>query len=401
MIRSPFAPFFPSLPVSGSYLDSAAKTLTCTAALEAQQRFYSEFDCNIERGIYARSALASDMVEGARADVARLLGASPERVSFSPSTTHALNSIALGLPWLAGMKVVTTVLEHHSNLLPWLALRRRGVEIVVLGASPEGFLDPDDMREACDGAFLAAFTHASNVTGSVQDLEALAGAAASAGAFVVVDGAQWLSHSEVDIRSLPIDAYAFSGHKCFGPTGTGAVFVSAELRRALEPAILGGGSASDSSPEGFTTVEQPPHGALEPGTQNIAGILGLGAAAAFRLGMDQDLRRRHMDDVASRCLEGLDGIEGLELHGPDGSKPRLPVFSFSVEGLSPHMLAMRLDQEYGIMTRSGNHCAPTLWRTLFGRSRGGVRASFHDYSCLADVDLLITALGRIASDARR
>lgn len=398
MIRSPFAPFFPSLPPSGSYLDSAAKTLTCSAALEAQQSFYSQFDCNIERGIYARSAMASDMVERARADVASLLGASPERISFSPSTTHALNSIALGLPWRPGMKVVTTMLEHHSNFLPWLALRRRGVEVVVLRASSGGFLDPDEMRRACRGAFLAAFTHASNVTGSVQDLEALAGAASSEGAFVVVDGAQWLSHSGVDIRSLPVDAYAFSGHKCFGPTGTGAVFISAELRRALEPAVLGGGSASDSSPEGFATVEQPPHRALEPGTQNIAGILGFGAAAAFSSGIDQDLRRRHMDDMASRCLDGLRSIGGLELHGPDGSQPRLPVFSFSVEGLSPHMLAMRLDQEYGVMTRSGNHCAPTLWRTLIGRSQGGVRASLHDYNCMADVDLLIDALGRLARD---
>ncbi len=401
MIRSPFAPFFPSLPVSGSYLDSAAKTLTCSAALEAQQSFYREFDCNIERGIYARSAMASDMVEEARADVAGLLASSPERISFAPSTTHALNSIALGLPWRAGMKVVTTVLEHHSNFLPWLALRRRGVEVAVLNASPDGFLDPDEMRKACDGAFLAAFTHASNVTGSVQDLGALAASASSGGAFVVVDGAQALSHSEVDTSDLHVDAYAFSGHKCFGPTGTGAVFISPELREALDPAILGGGSASDSSPGGFEAVKEPPHRALEPGTQNIAGILGLGAAAAFRLGMDHDRRRRHADEITARCLEGLGGIEGLELHGPRGTQPRLPVFSFTVEGLSPHMLAMRLDQEYGLMTRSGSHCAPTLWRTLFGRSRGGVRASFHDYSCMADVDLLIAALGRIASDARK
>lgn len=401
MIRSPFAPFFPSLPVSGSYLDSAAKTLTCRAALEAQQRFYSEFDCNIERGIYARSAMASDMVERARADVAGLLGCSPERISFTSSTTHALNSIALGLPWQAGMKVVTTVLEHHSNFLPWLALRRRGVEVAVLRASPDGFLDPDEMRKACYGAFLAAFTHASNVTGSIQDAGALAAAASSAGAFVVVDGAQALSHAEVDLNRLPVDAYAFSGHKSFGPTGTGAVFISSRLREMLEPAILGGGSASDSSPEGFETVNEPPHRALEPGTQNIAGILGLGASATFRCGMDHDLRRRHMEGITVRCLEGLCGIEGLELHGPRCMQSRLPVFSFSVEGLSPHMLAMRLDQEYGIMTRSGNHCAPTLWRTLFGRSRGGVRASFHDYNCMADVDLLITALGRITSDGRK
>lgn len=401
MTRSPFAPCFPSLPASGAYLDSAAKTLTCTAALDAQQLFYREFDCNIERGIYSRSAMASDMVERARADVAGLLGAPPERISFTSSTTHALNSIALGLSWRPGMRVVTTVLEHHSNFLPWLALRRLGVEVEVLTASPDGFLDPDDMRRACRGAFLAAFTHASNVTGSVQDLGALAGAASSAGAFVVVDGAQALSHSEVDIRDLPVDAYAFSGHKCFGPTGTGAVFMSAALREVVEPAILGGGSASDSSPEGFVTVKEPPHRALEPGTQNIAGILGLGAAAAFRSGMAPDLRRRHMDGIAAHCLEGLCEIEGLELHGPRSMSSRLPVFSFSVEGLSPHMLAMRLDQEFGLMTRSGNHCAPTLWRTLFGRSQGGVRASLHDYSCMADVDLLVAALGRIASDARK
>jgi len=401
MTRSPFASFFPSLPVSGAYLDSAAKTLTCSAALEAQHLFYREYDCNIERGIYSRSAMATDLVERARADVAGLLGASQERISFTSSTTQALNSIALGLPWRPGMKVVTTVLEHHSDFLPWLALRRRGVEVEVLRASGDGFLDPDDMLRACTGAFLAAFTHASNVTGSIQDLGALARAASSRGAFVIVDGAQALSHSEIDVRSLPVDAYAFSGHKCFGPTGTGAVFISGRLREVLEPAIVGGGSASYSTPDGFATVVEPPSRALEPGTQNIAGIMGFGAAAAFRLGLDGDLRKSHMDGIAARCLEGLCGIEGLELHGPMSMHSRLPVFSFSVDGISPHMLAMRLDQEYGLMTRSGNHCAPTLWRTLFGRSQGGVRASLHDYNSMADVDLLVSALERIASDGRK
>ncbi|OQC68961.1 MAG: Cysteine desulfurase [candidate division Hyd24-12 bacterium ADurb.Bin004] len=396
MNTSSFACFFPSIPETGAYLDSAAKTLTCRAALEAQSRFYAELDCNVERGIYTRSAKAEEEVRSAREAVAALVGVPAERLAFFPSTTAAINTVALGCPWREGQRVVTTNLEHHSNFLPWLALRRRGVVVDVLQSGPDGYLDPAAMSRAAEGAALVAFTHASNVTGAVQDLAGLSRAAAEAGAMVVVDGAQAMSHAPVDLAGLPVDAYAFSGHKCFGPTGTGAMYVSERMLAILSPPVLGGGSARHSSPEGFEPVDDPPLKSLEPGTANIAGILGFGAAAAFRAGLDQSRVEGWMDELIRSFLERLADLRRVTLFGPASASRRLPVFSIAVEGLSPHVLALRLDQEFGLMTRSGTHCAPTLWESLYGRSRGGTRISLHIYNGVEDVDLLARALARIS-----
>lgn len=266
----------------------------------------------------------------------------------------------------------------------------------VVASDPEGFLDPDAMRRASEGAALVAFTHASNVTGAVQDLGGLSRAAAAGGGVVVVDGAQAISHSQVDLEGLPVDAYAFSGHKCFGPTGTGAMYVSGRLRSLLKPAILGGGSARHSSPDGFTIVEDPPFRALEPGTANIAGIIGFGAAAVFRSGLDRSMVERHSEMLTRACLDRLADVRGLRLFGPSGAGRRLPVFSIALGDLSPHMLALRLDQEFGLMTRSGTHCAPTLWECLFGRSQGATRISLHLYNGIEDVELLSRALESIS-----
>lgn len=385
-------PDFPSLSGGGVYLDSAAKTLTCRAAIDAMQEYYLTLDANMDRGVYPRAALTHSAYEEAREAVASMVSVPSENLFFSSSTTEAINTIALGLEWKPGDRVVTTVLEHHSNFLPWLQLREKGVEVTVLPSNAHGFLDPDRMASAAMGARLVTFTHASNAIGSIQDAPLLARAASADGAFVLVDGAQAVSHRNIDVGAIGADAYAFSGHKCFGPTGTAALYLSRRLLDRMRPSVLGSGSVSDSSIGGYTLKSDRPVSLFEPGTRNIAGCIGFGAAASWRGTLDwQEITSRVLG-LTGALMEGLSSIPGVDVFGPDGVSDREPLVSFALSGQSPHQTALLLGNRYGIMVRSGHHCALPLWKELYGRPAGAVRASMHAYTHTSDVEALLTAL---------
>lgn len=387
-----FRASFPSLNGGGVYLDSAAKTLTCAPALDLMSLYYSSLDVNIDRGVYRRSIEASVLVEEARIKVASMIGVTPERLLFLPSTTWAINTVAMGIPWRSGDRVATTALEHHSNFLPWIGLRKLGVAVEVIQPDPEGFIDPDRFAESARGARVVAFTHASNAIGTLQDIKALTSAARREGALVVIDGAQGASHEIADIGALDPDAYAFSGHKCFGPAGIGALYLSERLAGILEPRMLGGGSARDSSPDGFILKDEPFSARFEPGTPNIPGMIGFGAAAAFRKSFLPPGLIEETRTLLACLLNGLGSIPTVKVFGPSGTTGRIPLVSFMVEGYSPHRLGSLLCRNHGIMVRTGNHCAPTLWRDVIGRPEGAVRASLHAYNTQEDVTALLTAL---------
>lgn len=387
-----FRDCFPSLKSGGVYLDSAAKTLTCKPALDSMNAYYGSMDVNVDRGIYMRSINASIRIDEARSEVASMIGVSPERLVFLPSTTWAINTVANGIQWRSGDRVVTTALEHHSNFLPWINLRKRGVAVDVIRPDTDGYLDPAEVGAAAEGARLVAFTHASNALGTLQDIRALTREARNAGALVVIDGAQGASHGCADIGGIDPDAYAFSGHKCFGPAGTGALYLSAPMLEILEPVVLGGGSADDSSPDGFIPKNDPSWARFEPGTPNIPGIIGFGAAASFRQSLDWQKLTEETSLLLADLLEGLCSIPSVEVFGPGSAAGKTPVVSFRVEGYTPHRTGSILCQNHGIMVRSGHHCAPTLWRDVMGRPEGAVRASLHGYSTRDDVKRLLLAL---------
>ncbi len=387
-----FRDCFPSLNSGGVYLDSAAKTLTCKSALESMDNYYSCFDVNIDRGIYRRSIDASIRVDEARSEVAAMIGVSPERLVFLPSTTWAINTVANGIPWRNGDRVVTTALEHHSNFLPWINLRRRGVEVDVIRPDSRGYIDPTEAAVVARNARLVAFTHASNAIGTLQDIGALTREARNAGALVVIDGAQGASHECTDIGEIDPDAYAFSGHKCFGPAGIGALYLSERMLAVLEPMVLGGGSAEDSSPGGYTLKNDPPWARFEPGTPNIPGMIGFGAAASFRQSLDWHELTEGTSLLLTCLLEGLNSIPSVKVYGPGEAAGKTPVVSFRVDGYTPHSIGSILCQNHGIMVRSGHHCAPTLWRDIYGRPEGAVRASLHAYNTKDDVKRLLLAL---------
>ncbi len=389
---------FPSLPVRGAYLDSAAKTLTCLPALEAMSDYYQNLDANVDRGIYIRSANASLALEDARSSVASMICVPQDQLAFFPSTTWAINAVANGIAWNSGDRVATTVIEHHSNFLPWLNLRNRGVDVAVVKSSPHGYIDSEDLARKSEGARLVAFTHASNALGTLQDIQSLTETARERGAMVLIDGAQGVSHENTDVGAVGPDAYAFSGHKCFGPTGIGAMYLSRRLLDAMKPSILGGGSAGDSSPEGFTLRTEPATAVFEPGTPNIAGIIGFGAAASFRLSGVCCDAPVSTEALSLKLLEGLLSIPGVEVFGCGDTGRRIPVASFSVSGYSPHQVGMLLSGKHEIMVRTGHHCTPTLWKTLYGRTEGAVRASLHWYSTAKDVDALLEAVALLKTN---
>jgi cysteine desulfurase/selenocysteine lyase len=391
--------FFPSLKNGGIYLDSAAKTLTCMPAIKAVTDYYFNTDANMGRGVYDSSVRATLDVEDARSAVASMINVSPDQLVLTCSTTNAINLVANGIQWNAGDRLVTTVLEHHSNFLPWLNLRKRGVNVDIVPADSNGFISADDISNSAKGARLVAFTHASNALGTLQDVTAISEAAKSAGAMVLIDGAQAVSHENVDVSILEPDAYAFSGHKCFGPSGTGALYLSTRLMEQLQPSLLGGGSATDSSPEGFILVNSPATAVFEPGTQSIADFIGFGAAAVFRASVDWVMISEITGNLTQKLIDGLLDIPGVIVFGSRDVKRKTPVVSFSVPGYTPHQTGMLLNKRRGIMVRSGLHCAPTLWKTLYGKPEGAVRVSMHAYSSVEEIEQLLTAVAELAVKA--
>lgn len=386
---------FPSLKSGGVYLDSAAKTFTCGHALDAMNSYYLLHDVNVDRGVYKRSIEAAIRIDEARTEVAMMLGVVPDRLVFLQSTTCAINAVANGISWKKGDRVVTTALEHHSNFLPWINLKKRGVEVDVIRPDTEGYLDPSKMASFAGKARLVAFTHASNAIGTLQDIGAITREARKAGALVLIDGAQGASHEPSCIAGIEPDAYALSGHKCFGPAGIGALYLSERLIEELEPTAVGGGPVNDSSPEGFMLKKDPSWARFEPGTPNIPGILGFGAAASFRRSLDWSRLTEQTGSILAELLEGLSTIPSVEIHGPLDTTRKTPLVSFSVRGYTPHRIGSILCQRHGIMVRSGHHCAPTLWRDVYGKPEGAVRASLHIYNTRDDVQMLLNALASL------
>jgi cysteine desulfurase/selenocysteine lyase len=390
---------FPALRQTGMvYLDSAAKTLTCRSAIQAMLAYYSECDANVDRGVHYWSREASLRLESARSDVANLIGADPTCIVFTRGTTEAINILAAGIHWHAGDRIITSQLEHHSNLLPWLRLRQLGVSVEVLPVGTDGFIAPDDMKKAARGARLVTFTHASNSLGTVQDVDAIAAAAKEGGALVVIDGAQAAASCKLNVNTKGIDAYVFSGHKMFGPTGTGVLWATPQLLSSLEPLLVGGGPVKDSSSINYELANDYPYKKHECGTPNIAGLIGFGAAVRFLAGLDRKNCQEHIKSLVSDMLSGLSEIPRVKVFGSSDASRRIGVVSFIVEGLSPHKTAARLDEEFEVLTRSGHHCALVMWKEIFGQPEGAVRASVHIYTVAEEVYRFIQAVAAIAKN---
>jgi cysteine desulfurase / selenocysteine lyase len=375
------------------YLDNAASAQKPAAVLEAVRRLYAEDYANVHRGIHELSRRATDAYEGARARIARFFGIlDPAELILTSGTTAGLNLVAWswGLEHLrAGDEIVLSVLEHHSNLVPWqLLAQRTGARLRFIQMDEEGQLDLGHLDSLLgERTRVVSVAHVSNALGTIHPVRDVAARARAVGAIMVVDGAQSAPHLPVDVAELGCDFFAFSGHKMYGPTGVGGLWGRRELLDGMPP-FLGGGDMIDSVELERSTWAGLPH-KFEAGTPNIAGVVGLGAAVDFldRLGMDTV--HAHGLDLQRYALDRLATVPDLHLYGPRAPEARAGVVSFTLADIHPHDLATILDSE-GIAIRAGHHCCQPLMRLL--RVGSTARASFGVYNSREDVDRLVEAL---------
>lgn len=389
---------FPILESGIVYLDNGASTLTPSCVVEKIAEYYNEYRANIHRGVHRLSRTASERFEEAREKVAGLIGALPEETVFTKNTTEGINLAALSLSAAEGKrkKIVTTVLEHHSNLLPWLRLKKHGFRVEVVDTDPEGFIDPESIKQAVDPETLAvAVTHASNILGSINPVKEIGGIARDNGAFFLVDGAQSVPHFKVGVKEIGCDFMAFSAHKMLGPTGVGALYIRKEIAEKMEPAVLGGGTISNVSLDHYKLAKPPAR--WEAGTPNIAGAIGFGEAVSYldRIGFEG--MAEHERVLLKRMFEGLESLDNVKLYYRDAGN-RIGSLPFNIGGMDANDAARLLD-ERGIMTRSGHHCAMPLMKGFLGTD-SCVRASLYVYNTREEVERFISSVGEISSSRR-
>jgi cysteine desulfurase/selenocysteine lyase len=374
------------------YLDNAATAQMPEDALSALRRFEVEARANVHEGMHARARAATDAYNEARRRVARFLHAnSDQEVVFTYGTTSSINLLAHSFGGLLqpGEEILLSVLEHHSNLVPWQRLaERRGLVLRFLPMTLEGRLDLDCLdSELTDRCRLVALTHCSNVTGAITDVGRVTAAARAVGAKVVLDGAQRTPHGPLDLRELDLDFYGFSGHKTYGPTGIGVLWGRGELLDAMPP-FMTGGQMIEEVTSTRATFRSPPR-RFEAGTPPIAAAVGLGAALDWMQTLDWDAIREHEQRLTRWLLDGLTSITGVRVLGPLDTRDRRGVVSFVVERFSAEEVCRHLDTR-GVALRGGHHCAQPLIRA-FG-VKGAARASLAPYTQDADIQALLDGL---------
>ncbi len=381
------------------YLDSAATSQKPTRVLEAVEEYYRHENANVHRGVYALSVEATDAYEGARARVARFLGArSPDEIVFVRGTTEALNLVAssLGRGYLGrGDLVVSTVMEHHSNIVPWHLLRERpGIRLEFVGIDDDGRLRLDELdRLLAEHPKVVTLTHLSNVLGTSNPVREIAERAHAVGARVVVDAAQSAPHEPIDVARLGADYLAFSGHKILGPMGIGVLWGRSELLEELPPYMGGGEMIREVHLDRVAYQSTPAK--FEAGTPNVGGAIGLAAALDYLEGLGFEFVRSHEARLLARATTAFADRLGddLRLFGPSDVRDRRAVLSFAMRGAHPHDIASLLDA-HGVCVRAGHHCAQPLMERL--RVPALTRASPYLYNTEAEVDRLVDALVEVA-----
>ncbi|HAT1180418.1 TPA: cysteine desulfurase [Corynebacterium striatum] len=377
------------------YLDSGATSQRPLPVWKAEEEFVLGTNAPVHRGSYQLAEEADDAYESARQAIAAFVGAERDEIAFTKNATEALNEVAYTLSderagdlYVGeGDTVVITELEHHANLVPWQELcQRTGATLKWYSMTEDGRIDLDSL-ELDESVKVVAFTHQSNVTGAIADVEELVRRARAVNALVVLDACQSVPHMAVDFHALDVDFAAFSGHKMCGPNGVGVLYGKAELLEKLPP-FLTGGSMIEVVRMDKTTFAAPPT-RFEAGTQMTSQVVGLGAAVKFLSEVGMDNIHAHEQKLTARALEGLQQIPDLHIVGPTTTEQRGGAVSFVVDGIHPHDLGQVLDS-HGVSIRTGHHCAWPLHRA--GNINSTARASFYLYNTEEEVDKLIEAV---------
>jgi cysteine desulfurase/selenocysteine lyase len=376
-----------------AFLDSGATSQKPQAVIDAVTRFYDRDNSNVHRGVYELAERATAAFEGARKKIARFIGAEPREVIFTRGTTEGVNLVAQA--WGRanvgpGDEILVTEMEHHSNIVPWQILAaEKGARLVVVPVDDRGEVHLADFERLIGPRTrIVAVTQVSNALGTVNPVKEIARLAHARGVPVLVDGAQAVPHTRVDVRDLDADFYVFSGHKMFGPMGIGVLYGKARLLEAMPPWQGGGDMILSVSFSGtkFNTIPYK----FEAGTPDAAGAVGLGAAVDWLEGLDRAGAEAHERDLLEYATARLQEIPGLRIIGTAPDKAA--VISFVMEGVHPHDVGTILDRE-GVAVRAGHHCAQPLMER-FGVP-ATVRASMALYNTREDVDQLVRGLHRV------
>ena len=375
------------------YLDNAATSQIPKFVEEKVRDFNEKERANVHRGVHTLGLRATNQYESSRQKVANFIGANnAKEVIFTSGCTDSLNLVAASFGEQniqAGDEILVSIMEHHSNLLPWQQLaKRKQAKLNFIEINSDGLLDIENLKSKISSKTkIVALTHVSNVLGTINPIKELTDLAHEKGAIVVVDGAQAVGHFPIDVAELNVDFYAFSGHKMFAPTGIGVLYGKKDLLDKMPPYRLGGEMIANVTREGATWAEVPYK--FEAGTPNIAGAIGLGAAIDYLQSLDFELIQKHEQELTSYALEKLKNVLGLTIYGPQKSNGRIGVISFNLKNIHPHDLATALDLN-GIEVRAGHHCAQPLMASL--NTESTVRASLSIYNTKDDIDKLVSSL---------
>lgn len=375
------------------YLDSTASSQKPFPVIEAMTDYYQMYNANVHRGVYEMSEEATSRMEKARVKVARFINArQSKQVIFTRNTSESINLVAYTWGYAnvhAGDLLVLTEMEHHSNLVPWqLLAQRTGARLEFVPVSDDGLLRLDVYTQLLkQQPRLVAFTHMSNVLGTINPAREMIAQAHAAGAVVLVDAAQSVPHLPVDVQALDVDFLCFSGHKMLGPTGIGVLYGRRELLEEMPP-FMGGGDMIRTVGLRKSTWNDLPW-KFEAGTPAIAEAIGLGAAVDYLSTLGMEHVQRLEQEITRYALEQLTHVPGLTIYGPDAEQ-RGGVISFTLADIHPHDLASILDQEVGVAIRAGHHCAQPLMERF--ALTATARASFYIYTIPKDITTLVQGL---------
>jgi cysteine desulfurase/selenocysteine lyase len=375
------------------YFDNAATSQKPNSVIDAINRYYRHYNANIHRGIHKLAEEATVAHEEAREKVAKFINAKQiGEIIFTRNATEALNLVAYS--WGRanvgkGDKIVLTIMEHHSNIVPWqLLAQEKGATVEFVKIDDNGELREDEVHELIDDSTkIVCVTQASNVLGTINPVKDIGRVAHRFGALFLVDAAQSVPHMPVDVQDIDCDFAAFSGHKMLGPTGIGVLYGKAEKLEGMPPFLGGGEMIREVHTTGASWKDLPYK--FEAGTPNISGAIGLGAAVDYLHGIGMVNVLDHEKEITRYALGRMKEVEGLEIYGPMNVDHRVGVVSFNLGDIHAHDLASILDED-GIAIRSGHHCAQPLMEFL--QIPATSRASFYIYNTKEEVDVLIEAL---------
>ena len=373
------------------YLDNAATTQKPNQVISSITDFYTRYNSNVHRGIHKLSELATRQFELAHKTVAKFINADFEEIVFTSGATESLNLLAnsLGSKLNSTDEVVLTIMEHHSNLIPWQQMSKKiGFKLKFIGITSDGKLDMNQAKSLITkNTKIVSIVHVSNAIGTINPIKDLIDLAHNVGAVSIIDAAQSVPHMTINVKELNCDFLVFSGHKMLGPTGIGVLYGKKTLLENMQPFLYGGNMIREVKLESSTWADLPEK--FEAGTPNISGAIGLATAINYLTRIGMDSIESYEEELLNYASEQLSAIKGITIYGPKDE--RSCVLSFNVEGIHPHDISTLLDRE-GIAVRGGHHCTMPLMKIL--GLNGTVRASFYFYNTFEEVDMLVKAIIR-------